>query len=198
MICRNSKTILIKDPRPLIRMVLGKVKPHSQFLDLGCGEGQDTLFIASKAFNVTALDKSISNIKELQKIVLENGFDDQVTLIQKDVRDFLIKKNKYSIINISNLLQFLPKKDSLAIIKEVKSNLKKSGFIIISAFSTKDPSYKKGSDKIKSYFFTQELLKLFLDFDILFYTEDTISEQGHLGASLPHKHGVVKLVARKP
>ena len=197
MICKNSENILDKNPRPLIRMVWERVKPHSQFLDLGCGNGRDTLFMGNKGFNVTALDKSISNIQKLQKIVSENGLNNQITLIHKDAKDFCIEKNKYSVINIFNLLQFLPQKDSFEIIKGVKSNLKKSGFVIISAFSAQDPSYKQDNNKIKSYFSTQELLKLFLDFDILFYIEDVILEQGHRGSSHPHKHGIVKIVARK-
>ncbi len=184
MICENSENILDKNPRPLIRMVWEKVKPHSQFLDLGCGNGRDTLFMSSKGFNVTALDKSISNIQKLQKIVSKNGLNNQITLIHKDAKDFCIEKNKYSVINIFNLLQFLPQKDSFEIIKGVKSNLKKSGFVIISAFSTQDPSYKQ-NNKIKSYFSTQELLKLFLDFDILFYIEDVILEQVIVGRHIP-------------
>jgi len=193
----NNKKESSEEPKHLLKMIWGKVKPSSQFLDLGCGDGRDALFMAYKGFNVTALDKSAPNIQKLQKTASENNLNNQITFIQKDVRDFSVEKNKYSVINISNLLQFLSKKESLAIINEAKSELKKSGFILISAFSVKDPSYKKNSNKMKCYFSTQELLRLFLDFNILFYVENIITEQGHHGSPHAHKHGIVKIIAQK-
>jgi len=125
MIYQNSKKESREEPKHLLKMIWEKVKPSSQFLDLGCGDGRDALFMAYKGFNVTALDKSAPNIQKLQKTASENNLNNQITFIQKDVRVFLIEKNKYSIINVSNLLQFLTKKESLAIVSEAKSKLKK-------------------------------------------------------------------------
>ena len=96
MIYQNNKKESSEEPKHLLKMVWKKVKPSSQFLDLGCGEGRDTLFMAYKGFSVTALDKSAPNIQKLQKIASENNLDNQITFIQKDVKVFLIEKNKYS------------------------------------------------------------------------------------------------------
>lgn len=98
---------------------------------------------------------------------------------------------------IINSLQFLSKHQSLELIKRTKSYLLQNGYILISAFTVDDPSFLKTDSGIKSHFERQELLKLFSDFEIVYYFEKKILDQGHASQPTPHTHGIVKVIAKK-
>lgn len=179
-------------PNKLLQMVWKKAEPGSCFLDLGCGQGRDSLFMAKQGFQVTAVDKSIEGINNLKQLAKENNFE-KIQVICQDIKDFEIEKDKYSIINVFNASQFLKKEDALKIIKALKENLKINGFIIIEGFTAKDPLFKEG----RGFFKPKELQNLFSDFKIILYKEAIIDDAGHPGFEQPHQHGVVRLIAKK-
>jgi len=55
-------------------------------LELGCGQGRDTLFFAREGLHVTALDYSATGLITLQTSAAESGVSDRVLARQFDVR----------------------------------------------------------------------------------------------------------------
>jgi len=184
-------------PHSSIKIAYSNINPGSCFLDLGCGFGEDSIFMAEKGFKVTAVDKNPEKIEQLEQTILNKKLQNKIKTINQDIRDFVIEKDKYSLISLYNVLQFLPKKRCLKMIDHVKNSLVKHGIIVISAFTDKDPLFKKENKKTKTFFTPQELKNLFQDFKIIFYKEEFISEKGHPGCLHPHQHGIVRLIAQK-
>jgi tellurite methyltransferase len=54
-IYKFSKDVWGKEPNKLLQMIWQKVKPNSYFLDLGCGQGRDSIFMAKQGFKVVAV-----------------------------------------------------------------------------------------------------------------------------------------------
>jgi tellurite methyltransferase len=173
-------------------------KTGEYFLDLGCGQGRDSLFMAEKGFNIVAVDISNEGIKKIEEYLTQHeNLKNRVKLICQDINSFNIEENKYKIINAFNSLQFLTKQGALDIIKKVKNGLITNGYIVISGFTTNDPSYQKTINQNKGFFEPIELKNLFANFKIIFYEEKILDDIGHPGFPAPHQHGVVKMIAQK-
>ena len=185
----NTQPKMAPELRKYIKLLNGK-----EVLDLGVGKGYNSVLLSNFGFNVTGVDISNESLK-----YIEENFDcSNLTLINKDVREFEIEKNKYDLILSSNVLHFIPKEDFLKIIKKIKENLKDDGLIYISVFSKEDPNLKLNKDFKKNtcinYFSKDEILDTFSDFTTILISDEYSLDFGH---GKPHYHGIIKYVGKK-
>ncbi|MFH1233977.1 MAG: methyltransferase domain-containing protein [Patescibacteria group bacterium] len=192
----KSKNAWGGEPNKLLQMIIDDIPAGSNVLDLGSAQGRDSLYLASFGHNIVAVEKSEAGYSQLVDAINENKITNIVS-INKDVSEFDIEKNKYFLINLQNVLQFLSKEDSRALLRKAKDSLPINGLIAVSAFTTEDPSFENSDPKIKSYFENNELLELFSDFQIIYYFEKKILDKGHASMPEPHYHGMVKIIAKK-
>jgi len=110
-----------KPPEELIELVeSGKIKP-CKVIDVGCGEGFYSIYLASKGFDVTGIDISEKAINYAKKNAKKEGFDIKFKVMDlndlsglKEKFDFVLEwailhcvpfeKRKNYVENISNLL----------------------------------------------------------------------------------------------
>lgn len=182
-------------PSQTIRLIWKNFLLGSSILDLGCGQGGDSLFLAKNNFSVTAIDSSDVAINQLEikknELCLNN-----LELICGDISDFEIVRNEYDVIICRNVLNFLDKKMALELINNIKNNSKIGAYIVIDVFTKNDPSFLSGN-KFDCYFEEQELLEIFSGFKVVYYLENIILDHGHPSFEMPHKHGVSKIIAQK-
>ncbi len=70
-------------------LILFKGAGVRSILELGCGQGRDTLLFAKEGFHVTALDYSAAGLLKLQESGREIGVSDRVSTQVFDVRKLL-------------------------------------------------------------------------------------------------------------
>lgn len=187
--------VYMEKPSQTINLIWKNFLSGGSVLDLGCGRGHDSLFLANNNFRVTAVDISEVSINQIK--IKKNEFSlDNLELICGDISDFEIAKDKYDVIICRNVLNFLDKEKALEILNNIKSKAKIGSYIVIDVFTKDDPSFTSGN-KFTCYFEEQELLKIFSDFKVVYYLENTILDNGHPGFELPHKHGVSKIIVQK-
>lgn len=179
-------------PNKLLLKIYKKLPKKAEFLDLGCGQGKDAFFMSSKKFNVTAIDSSKVAIEQIKEKHKKKKYKNLKAICQ-NIKKFTIKPKKFFVINSANSLQFLNKKDSLSVIRKIKKNIIPGGFVIIISFTDKNPPSKRR----KSCFEKNEMKKIFSDFKIIYYFEGSMVDRGHIGQPEPHKHGIVKIIAKK-
>jgi len=179
-------------PNAYLASVVPLIREKGRFLDLGCGQGRDAIFMWEQGFSVTAVDVSEEGIKNV--IAQSKG---EINAVCQNIEGFHIAPNTYTAINAWNVLQFLKKGDALRIVRSMQEGVADNGFLIISGFTVDDPAFQNQSNKDKGFFEKDELKKLFNGFKIIRYEEKVIHDQGHLGAEQPHKHGIVRLIAQK-
>jgi len=192
-IYRDNPNSYGQKPNVLLTKIVKKIT-GKEFLDLGCGQGRDSFYMARKKFNVTEVDNSKVAVSQIKKALREKKINN-IQAICQDISKFLIKPGRFSVINCQNALQFLSKKNNLKVIKNIQKNILSGGFIIITSFTSKNPPSKRR----KSHFEPGELKKLFEipDFKIIHYFEGIFVDNGHIGQPKPHKHGVVRIIAQK-
>ncbi len=192
----KDKAFFGKKPSLLIYNHLRLFPKNVSFLDLGCGQGNDLLFMNKLGYKCLGIDSSLVAIEQLQKKIKQKKLKD-IKLKCSDISDFNFLEKNYSIINLQNVLQYFKKNDSQKMIRKVQKYVEKSGFIVISAFTTMDPSYSAKTKGFKGYFDRNELLTYFASkFHIAYYFEGSIQDKNH-GNYPPHEHGMAMLIAQK-
>lgn len=194
---KDNKSVWGDRPNALLEQVYSKVERPADFLDLGCGQGRDSLFMLKNGFSVTAVDKSREGLNNISEQIKKDKLPlDSIVLVHQDAKDFSIEKDKFTVINAFNVLQFLFKADALAVVKNIKDGLISGGYAIISGFIDSDLLYQKNNQN-NGFFKQGELKSLFPDFKILLYEEKVVDDPGHPGWPEPHQHFVVKMIAQK-
>ena len=180
--------------------------PGKEVLDLGIGQGRNSIPLAELGFNVTGVDYSTKCLE-----ICKNTCN-KLNLVQSDIRTFDIEKDKYDMILSGYVLHFLHKNDSYKIVENIKNNIKDHGIVYISVFSLEDPRFIKRStssdfeildnnilhnkinDTYVSFFSKEEILNLFSDFKTIFVSEEYCLEQN---VETPHYAGVIKYIGQK-
>lgn len=178
----------------------------NEILDLGIGQGNNSIPLVELGYNVTGVDYSTKCLEICKKNC------PKLNLIQSDIRTFPIEKNKYDLILSRCVLHFFHKDDTYKMIKDIKENLKKNGFVYIQVFSLEDPRliqhtnspnfevlennilHHTSNNTYVSFFTKNEILDLFSDFKTISIAEAYFWDQG---GDTPHYSGIIKYIGQK-
>ncbi len=159
-----DRKLLDLEPNFLTIKSLRYIK-NGDVLDLGCGEGRDSVFLSLEGFNVEAIDSSsnsIHNTNQLSKIYNVN-----LELKKENINKITFDK-KYDLILCNFVLHFLKKDKIYNIINKIKNSTKNNGINVFSVLT------EKNKNKFEYLFKEKELKKLYLDWEVLFKKEDNL------------------------
>lgn len=176
-------------------------------LDLGCGEGRYSNYLAEKGCRITAVDRSEAGLEKLKRTAADRGFD--IDAMVMDIGTFPFAKNAYDIVVAATILDHLPDVPRLRVAGGISSALKPGGVLYANAFTTDDPGYRlqcgetdlpadtvsDTAECMEHYFKRGELVTLFSDLEVLFYYEGVEPDNSH---GRPHHHGWACLLGKKP
>ena len=120
-----------------------KNKPCKTVLDLGCGDGRDTIFFAKQGYDVTALDVSPIALEILRKKIQEEEIKN-IKIIEQSLQSLQFLQNSFDAIYAHLSLHYFPDKETREIFKKLHETLKESGFLFIKCKSTEDEEFGKG------------------------------------------------------
>ncbi|OIP53295.1 MAG: tellurium resistance protein TehB [Helicobacteraceae bacterium CG2_30_36_10] len=148
-----------------------------QALDLACGTGRNTHFLAEKGFLIDAVDFSDYALSKIKK-------SSMIKKIDTDLDKYNITPNKYDlIVNINYLNRRL--------VSQMKDALKSGGVLIFESFIVAHGDYKHETMNLDYLLRKNELLHSFIGLDIIYYEErDDVNLRGE-------KVRVASLVAKK-
>ena len=160
---------------PIIEKYIGLANSGNA-LDLACGIGRNTHYLADKGFLVDAVDISDYALGEVKSLAT-------IKKIEKDLDKYNLEVNKYDlIVNINYLNRRL--------LPQIKEALKSDGIVIFETFIVAHGDFIQPSNP--EYLLRKnELLHTFIGLDIIYYEErDDMNLRGE-------KTRVASLVARK-
>jgi len=147
-----------KDPIPFL-VTHVDLRPKGKALDLATGEGRNSVYLASKGFQVLGLDISPKGLEKAQKLAAEK----QVTIETKavDLEQYQLERDAYDVILVSYYLQ-------RTLIPQIKAALKSGGVALIETYNL---DYLKYNPRFRREWALEqnELLEWFKDFKILRY-----------------------------
>lgn len=137
-------------------------------LDLGCGNGRNSLYFAANGFDVTAWDKNPSSIANIQRIAQAEG----LTALHSDVRDLntLTFDGEYDFILSTVVMMFLEPTTIAGLIDNMQRCTKRGGYnLIVAAMDTPDYPCTVG---FPFAFREGELSAYYAGWDIVKYNEN--------------------------
>ena len=131
-------------------------------IDLGCGVGNDTLFLLEKGFNVTAIDKE----KQVQEII-ENKIINNKQNLKIIINDFSKSDILKSDLILANYSLFFVKENFNVFLKEILKKINSKGFFV-GNFLGKEDEW----NEIRTTVEKEELLNYFKNFEVLYFSEE--------------------------
>jgi SAM-dependent methyltransferase len=147
-----------------------KKRGARKILELGCGQGRDTLFLAQNGMEVTALDYSETGLCQIKDRASVMGLDTSVVLKVGDARAGLPFPDGWFDGCFSHMFftMQLTEKELAFILSEVLRVLRPGGLNIYSVRNVHDPHFGKGKH------FGEDMWQNPLGFVVHFFSEDKI------------------------
>jgi tellurite methyltransferase len=142
--------------------------PPGNTLDLGCGNGRNSLYLAANGYNVTAWDKNPMSIDNLETIRQAEGLEN----LQAAIKDLntLSFDGEYDFILSTVVLMFLEAKTIPGLIANMQRCTKPGGYnLIVAAMDTEDYPCTVG---FPFAFKPEELRRYYAGWQFLKYNED--------------------------
>lgn len=204
---KNSKELWNSSPDFRLMQYLNIIN-KGNVLDLGIGDGRNSIPFATNGFNIDGVDTSNTALNHCKEIFIE--YNVNVNLINCDIKEFNFENNNYNLIIGANVLNFFKKSDIEILIQKIKDGLNEDGVLYLTVFSTLEPNYNKlniSQNQIEEntfyikernsyvHYFTQnEITEYFSDFEIICLYEGIEYDLSH---GTPHYHGGIDFMARK-
>ncbi len=146
-------------------------------LDLACGTGRNTHYLEDLGFSVDAVDLSDYALSQIRDSV-------NIKKIEVDLDEYNLEKNSYDLILNCNYL-------NRRLMNQMIASLKEGGLIIFETFIEAHDKPEQGSMNPDYLLEKNELLKAFIELDIIFYEEkDGVNLRGE-------KNKTASLVAKR-
>ena len=205
---KNVDNLWGLNPNNVLSKYINITPKDGKVLDVGVGEGRNALFFAKQGFEVEGIDISETAIRRCLELSKENKVDIDAKV--GDITTLEIKKNEYSLIILSNVLNFFSDNDITNIMAKLKAGLKKNGLVYINVFDNQEPSIKKAKERCKQitnftyydettnmyhHYFTQgELENLVADFETISFSKSHFLDITH---GQPHYHSTLEILSKK-
>ncbi len=176
------------EPNPFSKksLPLLKRKGCQTLLDVGCGNGRDSVYFAQNGLQVTALDFSESGIQRLQEKAEERGLP-LIRPVCSDLRRLDFDPESFDAVYAHLSLHYFNDAQTTQLFADLFRILKKDGLLLVKCKSVDDPLYGQGQELEKDmyeqegyvrHFFSEGYLRQKLDkFDTL--SIESSSDQYH-------------------
>lgn len=113
-------------------------------LDIGCGTGRNSLYLAKLGFEVYGIDISSSALKEFKRLAEENNLQNKVHIILSSVtkRQYLPDIFFDISIDVSTFFHLITEKERLDYLDEISRLLKTGSYLMEVQFLKDDEYYK--------------------------------------------------------
>ncbi|MDO8522417.1 MAG: class I SAM-dependent methyltransferase [bacterium] len=130
-------------PNPFAKKAYALIRKRNYItlLDIGCGDGRDSLYFAEKGLRVSALDFSKNGVTNLKSL------NSNIKTYVGDIRKMPFGQNSFDIVYAHLSLHYFDDKETDKIFENLYRILKKGGLIFVKCKSTDDALYGKGEKR---------------------------------------------------
>lgn len=181
------------EPNATLKEFEGLLNRQSHILEIGCGEGQNVLYLARQGYcNVDAFDLSEHGIAKLKRRCEKENL--QINAFVADLTAYEFDKN-YDCVMSFGTLHFVPKTEWRAMIERAKAHTNVGGIHIMQIFTDTVPAPAHIAPFAVGIAKDGEIKDLYHDWEILQFKSYTFEDE-HPGEP-KHLHASNKIVAQK-
>ena len=186
---RPDEYILGTAPSRFARMLRPLLAPGARVLELGCGEGRDSVFFASSGCDVTAVDISSAGLRKAERLARVVGVE--VRWVRGDAARYQ-PSERFDFVYSCGAIHYVPRRLRARLLARVKAATNPRGIHAHLVFADRTV-YVEGNERI-DYFTAGELGRVYADWRICWNRRGTITcdRDGRR-----HRHGVQELIARR-
>jgi len=173
-------------PSKEIVEIARNLKPGATVLDVGCGDGRHTVYLASLGFEVDAFDISENGINKIRKLT-DSKLKIETTVC--DIEAFETTKT-YDLIIVHGVLQFIEVVKRNQAIRKIKALTNDSGYNVIAVFTDEIELPEDLAPHLVGVFNNGEICDFYSEWKTTMY-QSYIFEDEHEGG-LRHEHAVNK------
>ncbi|GAE36843.1 helix-turn-helix domain-containing protein [Halalkalibacter akibai] len=182
------------NPNPDCYKVLELMPPtkHLKLLDIGCGEGKNSVFFARNGYDVTAFDIADAGIEKTKKLADIVGVN--VKVFKADILDFRLSTH-FDILFSSGVLHYVKPDYRQEIFHNYKSFTNNDGMHFLNVYVQKPFIAPPPEKEPYSYLWKSgELLSYYHDWLIESCPEIIIDCNS---SGIPHQHAINKIISKK-
>jgi cyclopropane fatty-acyl-phospholipid synthase-like methyltransferase len=192
-----------------LKNFVSQINKNYPVLDIGAGQGRNSLFLAERGFTVDALEPSKVAIETIKNKLGDKNYN--IRMYQNEFQDFEPKNLPYSAVLIYGLIQILNWSTINLLFEKVEKWITKGSLVFITAFSSKDSSFRKFNNEwnkvgknsfinkdgsYRTFLEPNEILNFFKDYRVLYHWEGLGPKHKH-GHGPVEQHELIELVAKK-
>lgn len=176
------------DPSPLAREASALLTPGCRVLDLGCGEGRDSVFFAAQGFEVVGVDVSGAGLRKAERLAREHGVE--VRWLHGDMARLALP-GPFDLVYSCGTVHYVTRRERERLFPRLKALTRPGGYHAHVVFTDWVVYREKG--EAVDYFAPDELREAYANWQVLQYREALIpcAQNG-----VPHRHSVEELIAR--
>lgn len=160
----TDKKDYVFEPNPFIKQNFHYFK-ENDLLDIACGYGKNSVFLAENKFKITAVDISDKAIEIFRKQIITRKL--KINIVQAEINDFLNSLTNEIFHNIL-ICRFKP---DLNIINRVCDILINNGIFMLVSFNIKHNKLYPRFSPLKCYLNEKEFIDSHQNLKILLYEE---------------------------
>ncbi len=183
-------------PEPIVNQLIELLPAGAEVLDLGCGEGRNSLPLARHGMRVVGWDKCVNELALLKRQAHAEAL--RVHAVHCDMRDLHIEYGKWHAILTILSLHYLKPEEAAERLLRIRAKILPGGFHAMVAFTNIGTLSKLRNDR----FFPkkEEILEAYekADWEIVTYEADMVNCLQTTASGQPHQNERLTLLARKP
>ena len=205
---RDTPEVFGSDPNSILVEYAELIDHSTTALDIACGQGRNSFFLARSGMTVHALDPSIEAIRQVQAVAEKEGLP--IRTIHSGFADLQPVAGGYGAVLNFGLIPDLKRDQVTALVELIEKVVAPNGLLFITAFGNWDPAFESHQREwseesqnsfcsldglIRTYLEPGELVALFPGFEIIHSWEGLGPEHRH-GDGPPERHGLAEAVLR--
>ena len=205
---RSTSSYFGEAPDPLLDRFLGLVEAGAHVLDVGCGQGRNTLFLARRGRRVTAIDPSAVAIEQVTRHAAAEGVE--INPVVGGFGNVDLEPQVFGAVMVFGLIPDLPGDRVKPLIGWARSKVANGGSLWLTGFTTEDPAFERHRNQwrsidvnsfvspdgmVRTYLAPGEILGSVSDAEVLHHWEGLGPEHRH-GDGPVERHGRFEAIFR--
>jgi len=201
---RETRNVFGADPAPILVRHAELLESGAPILDVGCGQGRNSFYLARRGHEVHALDPSKVAVEQTAAVAESEGL--RISTQIGVVTDVHRPDGGFGAIMVFGIFPILTRTEINRMIDTIESLIAPEGLLFITAFTTEDPKFE-GHDRdgrsseydhgSRTYLEPGELRSFFPGWQVIDSWEGLGPEHRH-GDGPVERHGFAEAVFRAP
>ena len=206
---KNTPNVFGSAPNQILVEYADLIDPSAIALEIACGQGRNSFFLARRGMTVHALDPSAEGIRQVEAVAEKEGL--AIRTIHGGFADLQPEGNGYGAILVFGLIPELKRDNVTALVATIEKVLAPKGLLFITGFGTWDPAFEDHQREwtedslnsfcsldglVRTYLEPGDLEALFPGFEVIHSWEGLGPEHRH-GDGPPERHGLAEAVFRR-